>query len=134
MAITEIYVDPSINADSGTGAIGTPYGDLEWAIEQATFDTTNGTRINIKAGTAEILAASLDTALNSASPSAAWVPTPTAQLIFQGYTTAAGDGGKGDIDGNNGNFEILIGGYIYIINLESQPWMQYRKENPRLYP
>ena len=43
---TELYVDPSIAADSGAGTIGDPYGDLEYCIEQETFDLTNGTRIN----------------------------------------------------------------------------------------
>ena len=28
MAFKEIYVDPSINADSGAGTSGDPYGDL----------------------------------------------------------------------------------------------------------
>ena len=46
MAFSEVYVDPSIAADSGTGTIGDPFGDLEYAIEQSTFDTTNGTRVN----------------------------------------------------------------------------------------
>ena len=50
MAITEIYVDPAINADSGTGTIGDPFGDLEYAIKQTTFDTTNGTRVKISIG------------------------------------------------------------------------------------
>ena len=106
MAITEIYVDPSINADTGLGTLISPYGDLEFAIEQTTHDTVNGTRVNIKAGTAEILAASLDTAMSSSSPTIAWVPTITGQIVFQGYTSVAGDGGKGDINGNAGNFSI----------------------------
>ena len=54
MAITEVYVDPSIAADSGAGTVGDPYGDLEYAIEQTTFDTTNGTRVNIKIGRAHV--------------------------------------------------------------------------------
>ncbi len=54
MALTEIYVDPAIAADSGAGTEGSPYGDLEYAIEQETFDLTNGTRVNIKAGTDEL--------------------------------------------------------------------------------
>lgn len=99
MALTEIYVDPSIAADSGAGTVGDPYGDLEYAIEQETFDTTNGTRVNIKAGTDEVLAAQLATALADTSVSVAWAPSGTAPLIFQGYTTAAGDGGKGGISG-----------------------------------
>lgn len=106
MAFTEIYVDPSIAGDSGAGTSADPYGDLEYAIEQETFDLTNGTRVNIKAGTAEVLAAELDAALADTGTSIAWVPTETAPLIFQGYTTAAADGGKGAISGG-GAVEII---------------------------
>lgn len=95
----EIYVDPSIAGDSGDGSIGDPYGDLEYAIEQTTFDTTNGTRVNIKAGTDEVLAANIATAMADTGTSAAWNPTEAAPCIFQGYTSAAGDGGIGGISG-----------------------------------
>ena len=106
MAFSEIYVDPSIAGDSGSGTVGDPYGDLEYAIEQETFDTTNGTRVNIKAGTDEILAADLSTALADTSVSIAWAPGITSPLIFQGYTSAAGDGGVGGISGG-GSVGIL---------------------------
>lgn len=98
-APTEIYVDPSIAGDSGAGTVGDPYGDLEWAIEQATFDTTNGNRVNVKNGTDETLAAVINTAMADTGTSIAWAPTATAPLIFQGYTSAAGDGGVGGISG-----------------------------------
>lgn len=120
MAITEIYVDPSIAADSGTGTIGDPFGDLEYAIEQGTFDTTNGTRVNIKAGTHEILAAQLATALADVSVSIAWAPTLTAPLVFQGYTSVAGDGGIGGISGG-GSVSIIDAGtqsYVSFVDLE----------------
>lgn len=100
MAVTEIYVDPSIAGDSGAGTIGDPYGDLEYAIEQTTFDTSNGTRVNIKAGTDEVLAANLATAFADTGTSVAWVPVKAGpHAIFQGYTSAADDGGKGGISG-----------------------------------
>jgi hypothetical protein len=99
MAITEVYVDPSIAADSGTGTSGDPYGDLEYAIEQTTFDTTNGTRMNIKAGTDEVVAAELGAAMASTFPNPAWAPSESAPAVFQGYTTTAGDGGIGGISG-----------------------------------
>ena len=99
MAYSEIYVDPSIAGDSGSGTIGDPYGDLEYAIVQSTFDTTNGTRVNIKTGATEVLAAQLLTSLNDTSVSAAWNPFENRPLIFQGYTATAGDGGIGDISG-----------------------------------
>lgn len=101
MALTEIYVDPSIAADSGAGTIGDPYGDLEYAIEQETFDTTNGTRVNIKAGTDEVLAAEISAAMADTSVSVAWAPGLVAPCVFQGYTAAAGDGGIGGISGGS---------------------------------
>lgn len=117
MAITEVYVDPSIAADSGTGTIGDPYGDLEYAIEQTTFDTTNGTRVNVKSGTAEALAADLATgALADTVTTPAWAPSATAPIVIQGYTSVAGDGGIGIIDGGSGNFSICGGGTVSFIN------------------
>ena len=117
MAFTEVYVDPSIAADSGTGTIGDPFGDLEYAIEQSTFDTTNGTRVNIKAGTDEVLAAELSVAMADTSVSIAWVPTITAPLVFQGYTTAAGDGGIGGISG---------GGSVAILDSATLDYIHFR--------
>lgn len=119
MALTEIYVDPSIAADSGAGTLGDPYGDLEYAIEQETFDTTNGTRVNIKAGTDEVLAADLGDALADTSVSVAWAPSSGAPLVFQGYTSAAGDGGIGGISGG-GSVAIITAAtldYISFVDL-----------------
>jgi len=92
-AATEYYVDPSIAGDSGTGTIGDPYGDLQYALNTVTRNSTDGDRFNIKAGTDEILAAALTLATYG-------VPAEASPLIFQGYTTAAADGGIGGIDGN----------------------------------
>ena len=119
MALTEIFVDPSLNSDTGSGTIGDPFGDLEYAIEQTTFDTTNGTRVNIKAGTDEVLAAPLQTALADTSVTVAWVPTSSAPLVFQGYTSAVGDGGIGGISGG-GSFSIIGDptiDYVHLVNL-----------------
>jgi len=99
MALTEVYVDPSINDDTGAGTSGDPYGDLEWAIEQETFDTTNGTRVNVKAGTTETLVADLSVAMLDTGTSIAWDSGDSAPIVVQGYTTTAGDGGKGAISG-----------------------------------
>jgi hypothetical protein len=104
VAFSEVYVDPSIAADSGTGTIGDPYGDLEYAIEQTTFDTTNGTRVNIKAGTAEVIAAEIGTAMADAVTTPAWVQQPNAPAVFQGYASVAGDGGVASIDCNGLSF------------------------------
>ena len=98
-APSETYVDPSINANSGTGTIGDPYGDLQYALDTMTRDSTNGDRINIKSGTAEVLTGTIDLT----SYGATW---RNKRLIFEGYDSAAGDGGIGGIDGNNGNFTL----------------------------
>lgn len=99
MAITEYYVDPAINANSGTGTIGDPWGDLQYALNTVTRDATNGDRFNIKAGTAEVLTAGLSLATYG-------TPTEAAPLVIQGYTSAAGDGGIGEI--NNGGANVAI--------------------------
>lgn len=99
MAITDYYVDPAINANSGTGTIGDPYGDLQYALNTATRDATNGNRFNIKAGTAEVMASAISLATYG-------TPTAAAPLVFQGYTSAAGDGGIGEI--NNGGANVSV--------------------------
>ncbi len=84
-AMSETYVDPSIAGDSGTGTSGDPYGDLQYALNTMTRDATNGDRINVKAGTDEILAAALSFATYG-------TPAANARCHFEGYTTTAGDG------------------------------------------
>lgn len=108
MAISEIYVDPSIAADSGAGTIGDPFGDLEYAIKQTTFDTTNGTQVNIKSSATETLVANLVTSLTDTSVSVAWVPSAIAPLVFRGYTSAANDGGKFTVSGG-GSVAVFSG-------------------------
>lgn len=98
MALTQTYVDPSINANSGTGTIGDPYGDLQYALDTMTRDATNGDQVNIKSGTAEVLTGSLDFSTYG-------TPASSAHLVFVGYTSAANDGGIGVIDGD-GSYKI----------------------------
>lgn len=93
MAITQYYVDPAIAANSGAGTIGDPYGDLQYALNSITRNSTDGDQINIKAGTAEVLAAALTLATYG-------TPTTAAPLILRGYTSAANDGGYGAINCN----------------------------------
>lgn len=111
-APTEVYVDPSIAANSGSGTIGDPYGDLQFALNSVTRDSTNGDRFNVKAGTDEILA--------SAALSLATYGTPAlnAPITFEGYTSAAGDGGIGGISGG-GSLAIYAAGaeHVYWKNL-----------------
>ena len=122
MAITEIYVDPSIAGDSGAGTIGDPFGDLEWAIEETDWDATNGIRTNIKVGTDEVVqvnnAISVAMAnVASANKSIAWAPSVTAPAVFQGYTTTAGDGGIGGISGNNSHAIFFNHNYVHLRDL-----------------
>lgn len=108
---TEYYVDPSIAADSGTGTSGNPFGDLQYALNNITRDTTNGDRINIKAGTAEFPTTTLSFATYG-------TPTQDAPLVMQGYTSAAGDGGQGKIDGGGGSFHLTtLPVYTHITDL-----------------
>lgn len=96
-APTAYYCNPAIAGNSGTGTIGDPFGDLQYALNTITRDATNGDQINIKAGTAEILAASLTLATYG-------TPSANVPLILRGYTSAAGDGGMGEIDCNGVTF------------------------------
>lgn len=95
MPIIEYYVDPALNISGGSGTIGSPYGDLQYALDQINH-SGNGARINIKAGTDEILSSGLSytnyLATNGAGSS-------TEPLILQGYTSSPGDGGIGVING-----------------------------------
>jgi hypothetical protein len=109
MAMTDYYVDPSIAANSGTGTIGDPYGDLQYAINSVTRNTTDGDRFNIKAGTAEVLASTLSFALYG-------TPNISASVVFQGYTSSQGDGGIGEIDGNGNN--ISTNSSVSYVDLE----------------
>lgn len=100
MALTDTFVDPDIDADSGTGTIGDPYGDTQFALDDMTRDSTNGDRINIKAGTDEVATA----AINLTSYG---TPTEAAPILIQGYTSAVGDGGIFGVDGNSGAYNVF---------------------------
>lgn len=107
---TQVYVDPSIAGNSGTGTSGDPYGDLQYALDQTTRDSTNGDQFNIKAGTAEVLSSALSFATYG-------TPSVAAPCIFRGYTSTANDGGIAEIDGNGGNFAILGQDYTHAIDM-----------------
>jgi hypothetical protein len=103
MAITQYYVDPSINANSGTGTIGDPFGDLQYALDSVTRNSTDGDRFNVKSGTAENISSALSTATYGNG-------TASAPLIIQGYTSVAGDGGRGVVDGGSVSSYIFSNG------------------------
>jgi len=112
MAITETYVDPAIAGDSGAGTSGDPYGDLQHALDTMTRDGTNGDRINIKAGTDEVLAAAIDLSTYG-------TPDISANLVFQGYTSVAEDGGIGGISGD-GSYSVFSStslDYVHFVDM-----------------
>ena len=114
MAYSEIYVDPSINANTGTGAVADPYGDLQFALDSSSHDTTNGTRFNIKAGVEELLSSQL-----SFTGYGTTTYTRTAPLVFQGYTATAGDGGFGVVNlGGNRFISNSSADFIAMVNME----------------
>lgn len=97
-APTEIFVDPAINANSGSGTIGDPYGDLQHALTSYTWDTSNGNRLNIRDTAPEIVTALLTDPkmfLSDAAP-----------VWLEGYSNTAGDGGFFTMDFNNGAYTI----------------------------
>jgi hypothetical protein len=96
MALTHHYVDPSLDSDNTGTGIGDPWGDLEYLLETGT-PGSDGNQINIKAGTDEVLAAKLETAIALGT----FTHTETNPLIIRGYTSVANDGGIGGISGNS---------------------------------
>jgi hypothetical protein len=74
-------------------------------------DATNGDRINIKSGTAEVLTTTLDFTSYG-------TPTNASYVMLEGYDSTAGDGGIGAIDGNAGNFTIYTKRYVNVKNLK----------------
>jgi len=109
MAIVNYYVDPSINANSGTGTIGDPYGDIQYAVDNITRDTTDGDQINVKAGTAEVMSASLDLSTYG-------TPAASAGLIIRGYTSTANDGGVAEFD--CGGFTLCASSSVSYVDLK----------------
>ena len=108
---THVYVDPSIAGDSGTGTIGDPYGDLQYALNTVTRGT-DGNQFNIKAGTDEVLAASITTATYG-------TPSTSQPLIFRGYTSAANDGGQASIDCNGYRFNSGVNPIRYFQDFDN---------------
>lgn len=74
---TLYYVDPSIAADSGTGTLGDPFGDLQYGLNTVSRNATTGDRFRLIHGTAEFLVTSLSLAMYG-------TPTEEAPLIIEG--------------------------------------------------
>jgi len=69
-----------------------PFCSIQGALDLITRNATDGDRINVVAGTAQTLSATL-------SYTTYGTPDSGAQLTIQGCTSSAGDGGIGEIDG-----------------------------------
>jgi len=99
-ALSEYYVDPNAGNDTtGDGSVGTPWKTIQKALDTITRDSTNGDRVNVKAGTADVISVGLNLTTYG-------TPTDTAAITIQGYTSAAGDGGIGEIDCNGNNISV----------------------------
>jgi len=100
VAIAYYYVDPGGGDDvTGDGlSDGTAWATVQHALDNIT-QGTDGDQINIKAGTSDSLAATLDTSTYG-------TPAVNKPLVFRGYTSTANDGGQGEIDGA-GSYSIF---------------------------
>ncbi len=108
------------------GTTTLPWRSVQGALDLITRDSTNGNQVNVKAGTAQVNQAALTLTTYG-------TPAESAPLIIRGYTTAAGDGGIGEIDCNGltmlaastyshlhlVELEIHNGGNTHLINLDS---------------
>jgi len=108
---TNYFVDPSLGSDTGDGSKTTPWGRASGSVTQYALDTitasASGDVINIKSGAADVLTANLNLTTYG-------IPTEAAPLMIQGYDTDAGDGGKGEIDGD-GSYTCFNGTEDYVI-------------------
>ena len=113
MASQEIYIDPAINANTGDGSIGNPYGDLQHAFNSVTHvnSGTHETRFNVKSGTAEVF--SSDAVWNFSTSS-------SRPIAIEGYDSTAGDGGRATITCNTGSgfLDIQNADYVRLVNLD----------------
>lgn len=98
-APTDVYVDAALAANVGVGTQGNPYGDLQYALNSVTRDSTNGNRFLLKAGVDEVMTGGAIDLTTYGTPSA------SAPLVFEGYSTIAGDGNlsTGIVAGISGN-------------------------------
>lgn len=116
MAITHSYVDYGAGSDAtGDGTIGTPWKTLQKAFDTLTRNTADGNQVNLKAGTAHVNSAALDLTTFIAGGAL----SATTPLIIRGYTSAANDGGIGEIDcGGATMFAAATYDHITLIDLE----------------
>lgn len=121
MALSHIFVDPLIGTDTGLGTLINPFGNIEYGIRQTTFDTVNGTQVNVKFGAVNIVTADLEVSFADTSVTPAWASTITAPIVVRGYTFAANDWTMGDISGGDSVSVFAPGAsgrsYVNFINM-----------------
>jgi len=106
-APSQHYVDPGSGSNSNGGTSdGDAWATIQYALDNAGRDATNGDQINVKAGTGDVLTGALSLATYG-------TPSQAAPLIIRGYTSTADDGGIGEIDGD-GSYEIFASNYQYV--------------------
>lgn len=126
MAYTEYYVDPGAGNDTtGDGSVIAPWQTVQKALNTITRNSTNGDRINVKAGTADVLSATLSAATYG-------TPATQARLVIQGYTSTAGDGGIGEISGggtysvwNDTSKDYIIFADLHVHSSGSNPVLRF---------
>ena len=110
---TSYYVDP-LNGDdsSGDGSSGSPWQTVSYALDTGiTRDSTNGDQVNIRD-------TGNDTSFSNYDFGTSYgYPTAGAPLILRGYTSSAGDGGVGVLDGDGGRLINTGADYIHMVDL-----------------
>ncbi len=94
LALTEQYCDCG-DGGSGDGSAGDPWATLQEAFDEVSADE----RINVLSSTECDIAARIDIDVTSGT-----ADTP---IIVQGYTSSAGDGGIGVIDGQSNAIDCI---------------------------
>lgn len=93
------------------GTTSLPWRSVQGALDLITRDATNGDQLNVKAGTAQVSQAAL--ALTTYG-----TPAEGAPLVLRGYTSAANDGGIGEIDCNGATFSAAGTNFFHLKDLE----------------
>lgn len=108
--------DPTdVKCTQHDGTTSLPWRTDQGAVDLCTRNATDGNQVNILAGVAVVHAAALDLATFIAGGALA----AAAPLILRGYTSAANDGGIGEIDcGGATMFAATTYDYIRMIDLE----------------
>ncbi len=103
--------DDAAKCTQHDGTTSLPYRSVQGALDLTTRNATDGDQINVKAGTAQVNQAALTLATYG-------TPTAAAPLVFRGYTSAANDGGKGEINCNSvALFAVTTYDYLILVDL-----------------